>query len=112
MPCEGTYIYAYERFLLFSSCHVCRQVYLSILYNNKIVKVDLDGQLSTQFLSNLGQPHGIAIDYLHSRVCWTSLGKYKGVIDLQIEIVTTFFFLNHPKISYCYPLFHISDSCS
>jgi len=101
-----------KRFLLFSSCHVCRQVYLSLVAGNNIVKVDLDGQHATQILSNLGRPFGIDIDYLHSRVCWTSLGKYGGVSDLQIEIVTTFFFLNHPKISYCYPLFHISDSFS
>ena len=87
-------------------------MYLCLLADNKIVKADLDGQYITEILSNLGKPHGIAIDYLHSRVCWTASSKYKSVSDLQIEIATTFFFLYHPKISHCYPLLHISDSCS
>jgi len=54
-------------------------VYLCILDDNEIVEVDLDGQHATTILSNLGKPRGIAIDHLHSRVCWTSIGKYKGV---------------------------------
>ena len=82
MPCAGRYIHEYEKVLLFSSCCVCRQVYLCVPVDNNIVQVDLDGQDSTVILSNLGAPIGIAIDYLHSRVCWTSLGKYKGGSDL------------------------------
>ena len=64
-----------KRFLLFHVV-VCRQVYLCLPLDNNIVKVDLDGQDRTVMLSNLGQPIGIAIEYLHSRVCWTSRGKY------------------------------------
>ena len=82
MPCAGRYIHAYEMLLLFSSCFVCRQVYLCVPGDNNIVQVDLDGQNSTIILRHLDGPIGIAIDHLHSRMCWISFGKYKGGSDL------------------------------
>ena len=57
-------------------------MYCCIYNDNIIYKVDLDGHNPTTILANLGRPNGIAIDHLHSRVCWTSIGKYKGDSDL------------------------------
>ena len=70
------YIIMYVKsILIVHSCCVCRQLYYCCMDTGIIIKTALDQLSPTVFKNDIDSPTGIAIDNLHSRVCWISFGK-------------------------------------